>query len=298
MKKINLFLGTALWGWAVARKTAFSLLDNFYAAGFRHIDTAANYPIDKDPEHFRAAESYIRAWIAAHKIDDLKITVKVGSLDNSGSPDNNLAFSFLLLSHEYYKKTFGVNLDTFMIHWDNRTTRGEISKTIEAMEIIGRRGLNLGLAGIAAPAIYASLLRPNSVKSIQIKHNLFFSDIPRYASCFNPQEVSFVAYGINAGGLKLRSAYHDTSSVTLRHIAPVRFEKELARIASLVEKSAVPSKSLNTLGMIYACANPHISGLIIGPSSDEQLEEAIICYHFIGAHDQSALYRQIAALVR
>jgi len=41
-------LGTAMWGWTVSRPVCFDLLDTFYAAGFRQIDAAVNYPINKN----------------------------------------------------------------------------------------------------------------------------------------------------------------------------------------------------------------------------------------------------------
>jgi aryl-alcohol dehydrogenase-like predicted oxidoreductase len=47
---VQLLLGTAMWGWTVSRPTCFDLLDTFYAAGFRQVDAAVNYPINKNPD--------------------------------------------------------------------------------------------------------------------------------------------------------------------------------------------------------------------------------------------------------
>ena len=62
----ELVLGTAMWGWTVDKVTAFQLLDAWYAAGQRKVDTATNYPIDRVPEHFRLAEQILAEWIRAN----------------------------------------------------------------------------------------------------------------------------------------------------------------------------------------------------------------------------------------
>ena len=66
----DLILGTALWGWTVPESTCYKLLDRFYEAGFRQIDTATNYPINKDPACFRLSESILINWISTNKVND------------------------------------------------------------------------------------------------------------------------------------------------------------------------------------------------------------------------------------
>jgi aryl-alcohol dehydrogenase-like predicted oxidoreductase len=144
---MDLILGTALWGWTIPENTCFEILDEFYKNGFRGIDTATNYPINKDPKFFRFAEAVIMKWIEANGINDLKITIKAGSIDNSGLPENNLTYSFLIMSHEYYREKFEDNLDTFMVHWDNRDDEESILKTIDSLKII-RKKCKVGLSGM------------------------------------------------------------------------------------------------------------------------------------------------------
>ena len=136
-------------------------------------------------------------WIEANGINDLKITIKAGSIDNSGLPENNLTYSFLIMSHEYYREKFEDNLDTFMVHWDNRDDEESILKTIDSLKII-RKKCRVGLSGIKNPGIYFKYLKKtDTVSSIQIKHNIFESYYDRYAHFHDL--VRFVAYGINAG---------------------------------------------------------------------------------------------------
>lgn len=65
------------------------------------VDAAVNYPINKNPDDFRAAEHILLDWVRTHGIRDLKITMKLGSLNNLRSPEHNLSKSFLLLNLDY-----------------------------------------------------------------------------------------------------------------------------------------------------------------------------------------------------
>ena len=90
MKKNNLVLGSAMWGWNVSEIECYKILDVYYEEGFRSFDCATNYPINKNPNSFRKSENILCNWIKDNKINDLKINIKIGSLDNKGSSINNL----------------------------------------------------------------------------------------------------------------------------------------------------------------------------------------------------------------
>ncbi|MEZ4983547.1 MAG: aldo/keto reductase [Saprospiraceae bacterium] len=113
---IPLVLGTALWGWTVDEPTCHRLLSHFYRQGGRMVDTATNYPINKQPADFRRAENILARWCQREEVTDLQVIVKVGSVDNLFTPDNNLSPAFLLMALDYYRNLFGSNLHTFMIH--------------------------------------------------------------------------------------------------------------------------------------------------------------------------------------
>ncbi|MEO6759415.1 MAG: aldo/keto reductase, partial [Saprospiraceae bacterium] len=90
MKLPTLLLGTAQWGWTVSRTEAFQLLDAWLKAGHRGIDCATNYPINRQLRDFRAAEKILAEYFVAHGLQDLQVTMKIGSLDNLRSPEPNL----------------------------------------------------------------------------------------------------------------------------------------------------------------------------------------------------------------
>ncbi len=293
-----LLLGTALWGWTIDKNTAFALLDEFYAAGYREIDAAVNYPINKNPADFRASERILLEWIAAHHIHDLKVVMKIGSLDNLYSPDTNLTKSFLLLNLDDYRFRLGSNLDTFMIHWDNRADAASIENTLEALAEARRAGLRIGLSGIRHPQVYALLNEKPAFQfdfRIEIKHNVLHSDYARYAAFHGHRR--FLAYGIHAGGLKLNpETYRDNSSLKVRggqtHVLPPVAEKIRQWIQ---EDPAAPD--FHHLAMLYAAYSPDVEGIIIGPSSVEQLRQSLQVAAGFDAQRDEIWYEQLAALL-
>jgi aryl-alcohol dehydrogenase-like predicted oxidoreductase len=297
----TLALGTASWGWNVDRPTAFALLDQFYGAGFRQVDGATNYPINKRPEDFRLAETILLEWIAAQGVQDLQLCMKVGSLDNLRSPDHNLAKSFLLMMLDEYRQRFGPNLDTLMIHWDNRAELAAIRESLEALDYARQLGLHIGLSGIRHPELYAQLNEEFQFDfRIQIKHNVLHSDYGRYAA-FHGQR-GFVAYGINAGGLKLRAeAYHENSSLRVRG-GDTRQEHPLAPrlreiIAHANENTArLPVADFNHCGMAFAFHSPDLAAILLGPSRPQQLDNSLAFYRHLQTGAYADLYQSLKEL--
>jgi aryl-alcohol dehydrogenase-like predicted oxidoreductase len=252
----SLILGTARWGDAVGRQTAHDLLSAFYQAGYREVDTATNYPINKNPADFRRAEQILTEWIKAHGVNDLKITAKVGSVNNMRSPEHILTRSFLLMCLDEYRRLWGPNLDTLMIHWDNRDDLAEIDDSLQALAFAAQQGLRPGLSGITRPDLYAEANRAWKLDfRIQFKHNIFSSDYDRYKPFHGTRR--FVAYGILAGGTKPGPEVIEAANQSGRY---------------------PPIQHFYQLGLAHALSLPDMESVIIGPSKVEQLEENLLFF--------------------
>ncbi len=299
----SLILGTAMWGWTSSKETAFVLLDEWYAQGFREVDGAMNYPIDKNPLHFRLAESILREWIQAHGVGDLKVMMKIGSVNNLRTPEHVLSHSLALILLDEYRWLFGSNLDTLMVHWDNREEERAIRETLEAFEKVREFGLKVGLSGIRYPEIYAKLNREYRFDfRIQLKHNVLQSDYGRYAPFHGKRR--FIAYGINAGGLKLNpGAYTSGSSLAARGgdtaTEPPVVEKIRQIMAQANAKGDRPRlQSMNEIGMIYAFYQPDMQGILLGVSSLEQLKSSLSFYEVLKACDFRDVFEALSGLLR
>lgn len=292
-----------MWGWTTPKETAFTLLDEWYAHGFREVDGATNYPIDKNPEHFRLSENILLEWIKTHGVNDLEVMMKIGSVNNLHTPEHILTKSFVLMMLDEYRWLFGSNLATLMVHWDNRDDASAVRETMEALGVARQHGLRIGLSGIRHPEIYAELNRDFDFDfCIQMKHNVLHTDYDRYAMFHGKRR--FIAYGINAGGLKLDpAAYSAKSSLAARgaDIAaePPIVEKIRQIIAtandqrSTINGQRPPLRQMHEIGMIHAFYQPDMLGILLGVSSVEQLRSSIDFYEILKAHDFSDVYNNL-----
>lgn len=296
-RKKSIILGTAMWAWTIDREQCFQLMDAFYATGFRQVDTATNYPINKEPAKFRAAENLLLEWIATHGVTDLQVIQKVGSVNNLRSPENNLSKSFLLINLDDYRHRFGSNLHTFMIHWDNRQDQAAILESMEALQTANENGIQIGLSGIKHPEVYRELNKDFQFNfRIQIKHNLLHSDYERYQVLHDQAE--FLAYGLNAGGMKLDpKRYTQRSGIMARGGPPTTQSVPNYLHGQLPEinKAALPQPitNFNQLGMINAFHHPGINSLIIGPSNTAQLQDSLDFFSLLQQGEYEKVYEHL-----
>ncbi|MEO0725338.1 MAG: aldo/keto reductase [Bacteroidota bacterium] len=285
----SLVLGTAMWGWTLTEDECFRIMDAYYDQGGRWVDSATNYPINKNPADFRRAEQILSAWIASRGVQDLSIIMKVGSINNLYTPENNLSPSFLLLCAQEYQQRFGQQLTCLMVHWDNRTEASEIKESL--LTLSETPNISVGLSGIKHPEVYASVLSDLrwSKLWLQLKHNVVYSDYERYQA-LHPF-VRCIAYGINAGGLKLNtSAYSDRASLMARGGQPEKHQELVLALSALsVQLAQVTGRphpqKMNHLGMLYALQHPGIERVLIGVSKVEQLNDSFAWEQAIRQND-------------
>jgi aryl-alcohol dehydrogenase-like predicted oxidoreductase len=275
---MDLMLGTAMWGWTTPAQDCYELLDTFYEQGHRLVDGATNYPINKRPEDFRASETILKQWIQANGIRDLRVCMKVGSLDNMFTPDHNLTPSFLLFNLEYYRQHFGDNLACFMIHWDNRSDPEAIEESVAILSRIRKTGLDIGFSGLKNPEVYQELCTKYELGTpwLQLKHNLLYSDRPRYGALADTCRV--FAYGLNAGGLKLDpDKYRRDSSLVARSgreqpdTPPIVADLLTLRKNWHQRDHAPPLDAFYQAALLFGVHSPAIQGLILGGRNREQL---------------------------
>ncbi|MCB9288373.1 MAG: aldo/keto reductase [Lewinellaceae bacterium] len=297
----TLILGTAMWGWTTPRAACFELLDDFYRHGFREVDGATNYPINKRPEDFRKAENILLEWIKAHEIKDLKVMMKVGSINNMRTPENNLSKSFLLMLLDEYRNLFGSNLDTFMIHWDNRAAEAEIRESLEALARARELGVRAGLSGIKHPEAYAQLNKEFGFNfRIQFKHNILQSDYPRYKPFHG--KAGFITYGINAGGIKLDPKEYGRGSSLMARGGKTEEEPAIARPLKAILGKATRAEgrpgvsSFNHCGMTFAYHSPDVTGILLGASTSKQLKDSLEFFSALKTYNYRDLYERLKEL--
>ena len=269
----RLILGTALWGWGVSKKEAFLILDNFVENGGLYIDCATNYPINKNIKDYGLALLWIEEWI---KINNkrLFIIVKVGSLDNLGTPNFDLSSNNILTVSKKLIDTFGDSLGCISVHWDNRIENKDfklVQETVIALkEIKEKNNLSIGLSGIKNPRFYYEAM-PDLVDDwiIQCKENFLTQEARLNYQEYFPL-AKYCAYGINMGGIKLS----DEKSVSAR-IREINYSSKLKYVisTSLQDNIIIDNglSTVNDLNMAFIFLKTIFNGIIIGPRTVEQL---------------------------
>lgn len=290
----ELMLGSAMWGWTVSMDEAFSILDRFYELGGKFVDCATNYPINKNPEDFRRAESILAEWTRLRKVEDLKITMKVGSLDNMMSPNNNLSLSFLLMQMDHYLGLFGDNLHTLSIHWDNREDQEEVSQTLELNKALQEHDVKMGFSGLKYPEHYQSFF-DESAEGVQLqaKHNVFYSDVDRYDKVL--KNASYAVYGMNAGGVKLEGVLKGSAAERRGVRLSQNQNLILAKLKSFASDHDL--KSMNEIGMLNALGHPKVEWLILGAASKTQVEQAFLLRDKFESDQGAILYQELLEIL-
>lgn len=294
----DLLLGTAMWGDKVYTSQAFELLTYFYEMGYRRVDTATNYPINKNPKDFRAAERVIKTWIKAHGVYDLRIICKIGSINNLFTSEHNLSKSFILMNAEMYLDFFQENAATLMLHWDNRSDENAIRESYEALAIAQQMGWNLGLSGIKNPNVHKDVNATFDFDFlIEMKHNPFEHSLAHYAP-FHSSKRRFIAYGTTGGGIKLDENYTSDSSLVLRNKLNILNKENIKKVKTILEKinKNTTRKRINEmyqLGLIYAYYEQQMNGIILGCSNLEQLQNSMSFYAYLSEQDYTDVFTNL-----
>lgn len=272
-KDKNLILGTALWGWGINKKDAFSILDKYIEYGGRYVDCATNYPINGITEDYGLALKWLTEWISINSTK-LFVIVKIGSIDNLGSPSYDLSNSRLLSLYEDLKQNFGESLGCISIHWDNRSEDKYfdfVKSTVFALQELRNKGISIGLSGIKCPQFYADAA-PKLINDwiIQCKENFLTQESRQNYQQFFPN-AQYYAYGINMGGFKISEDEQSVSAKIRKISYPNRLKDIMGN--SLRDKVVqdLGLENINDLNMAFIFINPIYSGIIIGPRTEDQM---------------------------
>ena len=297
-----LFLGTALWGWGTDRATAHRILDIFVAHGGRVVDTATNYPINRQHESFGLASRWIAEWMAANGNVALSVLAKFGATDNSGGANARLDPPFIRESENLLRQRFGPALAAMAIHWDNRgdveRDAEAIAETVAEMTRLQSGGLSIGFSGVRHPHLYQAAAPGLAGKWwIQVKENIVTDAARRHYEKAFPA-ATYLAYGINMGGAKLAPSAAD-SSMTIRGLSrPEHLIGQLAKFLESQHGLRPAPVTLNELALAYCYQNRALSGVIIGPRNAEQLVETLRFWSRLKSESSPAMATTISDLAR
>lgn len=270
----HLCLGTALWGWIGADVDCYGVLDEFYQNGYRYLDTATIYPIDKNEASCGKSLDIIADWTKANGVSDLKAIVKLGGVNNLGSSENDFSKEFLKSENEKIYNLLGKNYYCSMIHWDNERSQELVEQNCENLKQENRAS-HLGLSGIKDWDKY--LDKFSEELYLEVKNNILFDGVGTIP--LRDREDKVFVYGTSVSGLKLdKNDYQSGSYVGLARDNDFH-DQQIGKINSesirdYFEKSRVVN-SFYHLGIMLNESHNNVDGIIVGPRTRDQLNDIL-----------------------
>jgi aryl-alcohol dehydrogenase-like predicted oxidoreductase len=152
---IPLVLGGNVFGWTADEDASFAVLDKFYAAGGRMVDTAQGYSLWVPGHRGGESEAVIGKWMEARRVrSEMKIATKTGMVGKPGDLAPDKVAERLEKSLERLRTDY---VDLYYAHRDEETTPlDEIASGFGALVKAGKVR-ELGASNFTAERLGAAL---------------------------------------------------------------------------------------------------------------------------------------------
>ena len=280
---IRLVLGGNVFGWTAGQDTSFSILDTFFEAGGRMVDTADMYSAWVPGHKGGESETVLGAWMKAHgNRKEMRIATKLNGANQPGglAPEKiaaSLEASLKRLQTDY--------VDLYYAHRDDTQTpldviAGGFDVQVRAGKVraVGASNFTAERLQAARQAALAGGFAPYTV--IQNEYNLLVRGQHEGAMCdiCTTQGVAALPYyGLAAGFLtgKYRTEA-DLAKSPRGQGAPKRHLAEsLAMLERMDKVAAQTGATLAQIALAWVLARPGIAAPISSATSVAQVKELI-----------------------
>ncbi len=276
---IPLVLGGNVFGWTADEDASFAVLDRFYEAGGRMVDTAQGYSVWAPGHVGGESETVIGKWMAARgNRAEMRIATKTGMFGKGGDLHPHVVADELRKSLDRLQSDY---VDLYYAHRDEAvTSQEEVARGFDALV---RQGLvrELGasnftaerLGGINAVA-RANGLTPFTV--LQNEYNLVErGEYPPELQqlCLDQGIAMLPWFGLAAGFLTGKYRTREDLERHNRGSSIERFfDKGLRVLPTLDAVSAETGASLGAVALAWLLAQPGVAAPIASATRPEQLD--------------------------
>ncbi len=276
---IRLCLGGNVFGWTADEKTSFAVLDKFYEAGGRMIDTAQCYSFWVEGHKGGESETVIGKWLDRSGVrKDVLIATKVGVMAEPGDLAPARVAQELDKSLDRMRTDY---VDLYYAHRDEETTPlDEIASGFDAL-IQSGKVRELGASNFSAERLTAAINAAESIGAtpysvLQNEYNLVNRDQyegPLQDLCVRRGIASLPYFGLASGFLTGKYRSRDDFSKSARGDGMDRFfdkgQPVLAVMDSIAEETGA---SHAAIALAWINAQPGIAAPIASARTPEQLD--------------------------
>lgn len=276
---LPLVLGGNVFGFTADEDASFAILDRFYEAGGRMVDTAQGYSVWVPGHVGGESETVIGKWLKSRDVrDEMRIATKTGMSGNPGDLAPELVAAELQKSLDRLQTGY---VDLYYAHRDDETT--PLDEIVEGFDTLVRAGLvrevgasnfNAARLGAAIDVAHSNVKTPFTV--LQNEYNLveraaYPAELQQL--CVDRGVAMLPWFGLAAGFLtgKYRSredlAKHNRGSSIERF-----FDHGQTVLPTLDAVAAETGASLGAVALAWLMRQPGIAAPIASASKPEQLD--------------------------
>lgn len=276
---LPLVLGGNVFGFTADEDASFAILDRFYEAGGRMVDTAQGYSVWVPGHVGGESETVIGKWLKSRDVrGEMRIATKTGMSGNPGDLAPELVASELQKSLDRLQTGY---VDLYYAHRDDETT--PLDEIVEGFDTLVRAGLvrevgasnfNAARLGAAIDVAHSNVKTPFTV--LQNEYNLveraaYPAELQQL--CVDRGVAMLPWFGLAAGFLtgKYRSredlAKHNRGSSIERF-----FDHGQTVLPTLDAVAAETGASLGAVALAWLMRQPGIAAPIASASKPEQLD--------------------------
>ena len=276
---IRLCLGGNVFGWTADKNASFAVLDKFYEAGGRMVDTAQGYSVWAEGHEGGESEKVIGKWLDARGVrSEMLVATKTGMFGKPGDLAPEKVAGELEKSLERLRTDY---VDLYYAHRDEESMPlGEIAAGFDALVKAGKVR-ELGASNFSAQRLVAALEAANSAgltpySVLQNEYNLINRDSYEGAVqdlCVERGIAALPYFGLAAGFLTGKYRSTEDFAKSARGSGMDRFfEKGQPVLAAMDEVAAETGASHPAIALAWINAQAGIAAPIASARTPDQLD--------------------------
>lgn len=284
----RLCLGTMQFGWTADRETSFAVMDAYYEAGGRFLDTADIYSRWVDGNPGGVSEEIIGAWMAERGCrDDIVLATKVRGRMWDGPNGEGLSRLHIQRAVEDSLRRLGTDcIDLYQTHFPDADT--PIEETLRALDDLVRAGKvrYVGASNTRAwqlveaewTARTGGLARYDCLQPhYNLAHRRDFE--PDLEAVCLQQGIGVIPYSPLAGGFLTGKYRPDGPAPDSARAGRIREryqdERGWALLEALDAVAEAQDASVAQVALAWLLARPAVTAPIVGANSPAQLQELL-----------------------